>query len=108
MKYNLVETKQFKKDLNKVISQGKDPSKLRDVLVMLLDSQMLPEKYRDHKLTGNFKGCRECHIEPNWLLIYEIDDNNLILKSIRTGSHNQLRLTSSEYLVATTKLHRYF
>ena len=57
---------------------------------MLANEQPLPEKYKDHALTGDWKGFRECHIQPDWLLIYEINNNELILYLTRTGSHSDL------------------
>ena len=50
----------------------------------------MPEKFRDHDLTGNYKGCRECHIQPDWLLVYEVNNDELILYLIRTGTHSDL------------------
>jgi len=63
-------------------------SKLRVVIEKLLDQQTLESKYKDHQLTGNWKGHRDCHIGPDWLLIYQVTDNALILE--RTGSHSEL------------------
>lgn len=78
----------FKKDLQKVISQGKDYAKFRVVFELLLNQQPLEAKYEDHPLVGNWKGRRELHIESDWLLIYKIEDDVLILE--RTGSHSEL------------------
>jgi mRNA interferase YafQ len=63
---------------------------LNKVLQQLADGIPLPEKNRDHALTGNYAGCRECHIQPNWLLIYEIAEDTLFLYLTRTGSHSEL------------------
>lgn len=63
---------------------------LETVVELLLDGQTLPEKYRDHQLTGNWKGYRECHIEPDWLLVYKIYESKLILSLVRTGTHSDL------------------
>ena len=71
MKYEVKFTAQFKKDLKLAKKQSKDTDKLFDVIEMLANGQSLPEKYRDHDLSGNYKGCRECHIEPEWLLGYK-------------------------------------
>lgn len=83
-------TSQFKKDYKKAKRQGKNIKKLREVLTFLQMQQMLPEKYKDHALTGNYKGARECHVEPDWLLIYKIDEGRLILTLTRIGSHSEL------------------
>ena len=63
---------------------------LETVVELLLDGQTLPEKYRDHQLTGNWKGYREFHIEPDWLLVYKIYESKLILSLVRTGTHSDL------------------
>lgn len=63
---------------------------LETVVELLLDGQTLPEKYKDHQLTGNWKGYRECHIEPDWLLVYKIYESKLILSLVRTGTHSDL------------------
>lgn len=65
-------------------------NKLFTVVEKLANDEILEENYREHKLTGNYTGCRECHIEPDWLLIYEKVDDNLILILNRTGSHSDL------------------
>ncbi|MEB5927462.1 type II toxin-antitoxin system YafQ family toxin [Enterococcus faecalis] len=83
-------TNQFKKDFKKAKKQGKNLEKLKEVIVLLQEQQTLPLKYKDHALTGNYIGTRECHIEPDWLLIYKIDGDKLILTSARIGSHSEL------------------
>ena len=90
MKYEVRFTNQFKKDVKLAKKQGKDIDKLFDVIGMLANGNQLDEKYRDHDLSGNYKGCRECHIEPDWLLIYEIFDDILVLMLNRVGSHSEL------------------
>ena len=90
MKYEVKFTSQFKKDLKLAKKQGKDSEKLFDVIERLACGEKLDAKYRDHDLTGNYKGCRECHIEPDWLLIYEVVDDILVLMLYRTGSHSNL------------------
>ncbi|MBR6902993.1 MAG: type II toxin-antitoxin system YafQ family toxin [Clostridia bacterium] len=90
MKYEVRFTNQFKKDIKLAKKQGKDIDKLFDVIGILANGEVLDEKYRDHDLSGNFRGCRECHIEPDWLLIYEIDNNVLVLVLNRVGSHSEL------------------
>lgn len=71
MKYKIKFTKRFKKDLKQAKKQGKDIEKLFDIIEKLAEDETLDERYRDHSLTGNYKGTRECHIEPDFLLIYE-------------------------------------
>ena len=90
MKYTLKPTTQFKRDLKKAQKQNKNLDLLNKVLKQLADGIPLPEKNRDHALTGNYAGCRECHIQPNWLLIYEIAEDTLFLYLTRTGSHSEL------------------
>ena len=70
--------------------QGKDMRLLGDVIDLLLSQKVLDEKYHDHPLSGNYVGFRECHILPDWLLIYAIDKDSLILIASRTGSHSDL------------------
>jgi mRNA interferase YafQ len=81
-------TSRFKKDVKRLKNQGKDLSTFKQVIRQLAEGVELEEKYRDHKLIGEFKGKRECHIEPDWLLIYESGEDDLIL--VRTGSHSEL------------------
>lgn len=90
MKYTLKPTTQFKRDLKKAQKQNKNLDLLNKVLQQLADGIPLPEKNRDHALTGNYAGCRECHIQPDWLLIYEIAEDTLFLYLTPTGSHNEL------------------
>lgn len=90
MKYTLKPTTQFKRDLKKAQKQNKNLDLLNKVLQQLADGIPLPEKNRDHALTGNYAGCRECHIQPDWLLIYEIVEDTLFLYLTRTGSHSEL------------------
>ncbi|MBR4910492.1 MAG: type II toxin-antitoxin system YafQ family toxin [Clostridia bacterium] len=90
MKYEIRFTNQFKKDIKLAQKQGKNINKLFDVIEILANGETLDEKYRDHDLSGSFKGCRECHIESDWLLIYEIDHNVLVLVLNRVGSHSEL------------------
>ena len=80
----------FKKDFKKAKSRGLDMSRLNKVITMLAEEQPLPAKYREHSLTGNYKGFLECHIEPDWLLIYERRSDELILLLYRTGTHIDL------------------
>ena len=87
---DLVMTTQFRKDLKRINKRGKDLSLLKDVLQTLREEQALEEKYRDHALTGNYIGFRECHVQPDWLLVYAINKEELILTASRTGSHSDL------------------
>ena len=90
MKYDVQFTNQFKKDLKLARKQNKHLDKLFDVITILANGGTLDVKYRDHTLTGTYKDTRECHIEPDWLLIYEIQNNVLVLMLYRLGSHSEL------------------
>jgi len=81
-------TTQFKRDIKRIKRQGKDMEKLKGVLEHLVKGEKLARKYRDHVLVGQYKGTRECHLEPDWLLIYESTESEIVL--IRTGSHSDL------------------
>lgn len=85
-------TGQFKKDYKLAIKRGCNPKEMQEVITLLINEQPLPEKYWDHALVNsrNYKDMRECHIEPDWLLIYKVYQDVLILKLIRTGSHSDL------------------
>ncbi len=89
-KYIVKPSKQFQKDLKKAKRRGYKIDLLTEVIRLLADGNTLPEKYKDHKLSGDFIGCRECHITPDWLLIYEIDNGELLLYLTRTGTHSDL------------------
>ena len=80
----------FKKDLQAIIKRGYDEEKLWTVVEQLANEIPLPPKNHDHALTGNYIGCRECHIEPDWLLVYEIQKDELLLLLVRTGTHSDL------------------
>ena len=80
----------FKKDFKRIIKRGYNIRLLEDVIEILASGQVLPEKYKDHNLTGNYYDCRECHITRDWLLIYKINNNELILYLTRTGTHSDL------------------
>lgn len=90
MKYDIQFTTQFKKDLKLAKKQNKDLDKLFSVIEVLARGETLPPQYRDHDLSGNYKGTRECHVEPDWLLVYEIQDNVLVLMLYRLGTHSEL------------------
>ena len=80
----------FKKDFKRIIPRGYDARLLERVIQILADGDPLPEKYKDHRLVGDYAGCRECHITPDWLLVYKIDNEELILYLTRTGTHSDL------------------
>ena len=80
----------FKKDYKRIVKRGYDMRLLEKVIELLANQKPLPEKNRDHRLSGDYAGCRECHITPDWLLIYEVADEELILYLTRTGSHSDL------------------
>lgn len=86
----LVATGQFRKDYKRVKKRGYDMRLLETVIDLLLNEQQLDECYRDHGLIGNYAGFRECHILPDWLLIYATDKEKLILTASRTGTHSDL------------------
>ena len=90
MKYEIKFSGQFKKDLKLAKKQGKNLNTLFDVVEGLANGEVLEAKYRDHDLSGDYKGCRECHIDPDWLLIYEIFDDVLVLLLNHVGSHSEL------------------
>ena len=90
MKYDVKFTNQFKKDIKLAKKQHKNLDKLFEVINILAEGEVLEAKYKDHSLTGNYKGTRECHIEPDWLLIYEIRDDVLVLMLYRLGTHSEL------------------
>jgi mRNA interferase YafQ len=85
---NLIDGARFRRDVKLAIKRGKDMVKLREVILLLMEGAALPLRYRDHPLGGEWKSFRDCHIEPDWLLIYKIDGNDLHL--VRSGSHADL------------------
>ena len=85
---NVAQTKQFKKDVKRMRKRGKDLEKIKSVIDLLVAEQSLPPKNRDHKLGGNWIGRRDCHIEPDWILIYRLTEDELLLE--RTGTHSDL------------------
>ena len=88
----LVVTGQYKKDCRRIKKRGNDMKKLDAVIEVLCTGEPLDEVYLDHPLHGESKGCHECHVEPDWLLKYRIDNNHLFLVAMRTGTHSDLRL----------------
>ena len=80
----------FKRDYKRIKQRGYDLRLLEDVIALLAEGQELPASYRDHALTGDYSGCRECHIAPDWLLVYEVLQDELLLYLTRTGTHSDL------------------
>ncbi|MDX9897058.1 MAG: type II toxin-antitoxin system YafQ family toxin [Desulfofustis sp.] len=83
-----VHSSQFKRDVRRTEKRGKDMAKLRDVLKALIEGKPLPKRHKDHPLKGEWSGYREAHIEPDWLLVYQLAGNELHL--VRTGTHSDL------------------
>ncbi len=81
-------TRQFEKDVKRMLKRGKKPSKIKKVIVTLINEEQLDPRYRNHRLVGKFKGRRECHIEADWLLIYKTMRQEIIFE--RTGTHSDL------------------
>ncbi len=90
MKYKVIMSNRFSKDLKAISKRGYDLDKIKYVIKELSNGNSLPDKYKDHMLKGDYASKRECHIEPDWLLIYEIDGEKLILILLRTGTHSDL------------------
>lgn len=90
MKYQVLLTSKFKKDFKLLKKQGKNTDKILVVIKKLARGESLDAKYKDHPLLGGYLGARECHIEPDLLLIYEKQENILILNILRAGSHSNL------------------
>ncbi len=90
MKYRIKPTSRFQKDLKRIQKRGYQIKLIQEVVRKLSDGELLEPKYKDHPLSGDYSGCRECHITPDWLLIYEIYEDNLILYLTRTGTHSDL------------------
>lgn len=90
MKLEIVPSNQFKKDLKLAHKRGLDLSKLSNVISTLANGEPLDQKFKDHPLIGDYIGFRECHIAPDWLLVYKIDNGKLLLFLARTGSHSDL------------------
>jgi mRNA interferase YafQ len=83
-------TKQFLKDLKLMIKRGKNEKKIKNVMKLLIEEMSLEPKHRDHKLLGNFAGSRDCHIEPDWILIYTLIPHEKAVRFERTGTHSDL------------------
>jgi len=89
--YQPIYTKQFKKDIRRIEKSGsKDIEKLKVVIRALLEGKQLLLSHKDHELTSNYVSHRECHIEPDWLLVYKVNQNEKTIIFVRTGSHNDL------------------
>lgn len=88
--YKIQYTNRMKKDARLMKKRGKDMNKRVSVLALLASGNPLPVQYKDHSLTGNLQDFRECHIEPDWLLLYQIYEDTLILSATATGSHADL------------------
>jgi len=88
--YTVKPTSKFQKDIKRAEKRGYNLSLLAEVVSLLVKGEPLPEKYLDHPLKGNYKDCRECHITPDWLLVYRKKDDTLFLYLTRTGTHSDL------------------
>ena len=90
MDKRIVWSSKYKKDFKLATKRGLNTDLLINVIKLLATTDQLPEEYKDHEVSGNWKGFRECHIQPDWLLIYTISDDRLVLTLIRTGTHSDL------------------
>ena len=88
--YKIIATNKFKKDLKTILKRGYNLALLDEVVTKLSKGESLPIKNKDHSLSGNYDGKRECHITPDWLLIYETEEDALYLYLMRTGTHSDL------------------
>lgn len=90
MQYTVKYSTLFKKSFKKCMKRGCDPELFRETLAILAETGSLPKKYQPHSLKGNYKGCMECHITPDWLLVWKQNNKELILVLVDTGSHSDL------------------
>lgn len=90
MKYKIASTGKFKRDLKQAIKRNLNIEALHEIVDLLAEGKPLPERNKDHSLTGNWGGHRECHIAPDWLLIYRVENDVLVLTLTRTGTHSDL------------------
>jgi len=88
--YNLEYTGKFKKDVKKAEKRGLDITELKKVIVLLEKKGSVPKEYKPHKLKGNYKGFWECHIQPDWLLIWDQNESVRLISFVRTGTHSDL------------------
>ena len=88
--YKLEYSNKFEKDIKRCIKQNKDMSKFKALNILIVNGEKLPAKYKEHFLIGNWKGYKECHIQPDWLLIYKINELEKTIYYARTGSHSEL------------------
>ena len=91
--FDIERSTQFKKDYKNIKKRNYDMKLLHDVIRILTNGEKLPAKYKDHALKGNLKRFRECHIKPDWLLVYKINNKKLILYLSRTGSHSDIEFS---------------
>ena len=89
-RYSIIPTSQFRKDYKLAKKRGLKMEELAGIIVMLANGKTLPEKHKDHELSGDWTGHRECHIQADWLLIYRIQKDILVLSLVRTGTHSDL------------------
>lgn len=90
MKYKIIPTKRFEKDMKRCRKRGYNMQLIQDAMTLLAATGSLPEQYRPHKLSGNLQGIWECHIQPDWLMLWEQNDTELILLFTGTGTHSDL------------------
>ncbi len=90
MKYRIATTRRFQKDIKRCIKRNLPMDRLKEVICLLENTGTLPPKYRPHKLSGNYEGKWECHIMPDWLLVWEQHDDELLLIMTNTGSHSDI------------------
>lgn len=86
----IIKSSRFKKELKRAMKRGCNPAKLAEIILLLANDTPLPTRCRPHKLSGNYDGLWECHIEPDWLLIYTVSDEENLLELARTGTHSDL------------------
>lgn len=90
MSLEIKTSSKFKRDLKRIMARGYSLARMNEVVSALAEKQALPPEYRDHALTGKWTGYRECHIQPDWLLIYRVEKDELILLLVRSGTHSDL------------------
>ena len=90
MSLEIKTSSKFKRDLKRIMARGYSLAHMNEVISALAEKQALPPEYRDHALTGKWTGYRECHIQPDWLLIYRVEKDELILLLVRSGTHSDL------------------